>query len=389
MNQIKKYGLIILVLILGNHIKINAQKLSDKAQISLLTCNPGNDLYATFGHSAIRVKDPKKKIDWVYNYGTMDFSDPNFYIKFVRGYLNYQLSVNTMKQFMYEYRYYNRSVYEQVLDFNAEQKERIFEFLEFNRLPENKFYLYDFLFDNCATRIRDVFQDKIGGDSIVFYEDKYEKKTFRQIMKPYLAPKPWARYGINMILGSIADRDASVLESMFLPDAMKLAFSNASINNKPLVVSSRVLFEQKVVDDSSFFLFRPGSVFWILFFLLVIVTFLENKKGRNYRIVDSTFFFLVGVAGMICFLMWFATSHTATVKNWNILWAIPLHLFIAFMVFRKSKSKFLFYYFVVTCSLSVLTLMLFLVLPQEFDYASIPLILALSLRSFKLFRYYK
>lgn len=388
MNQIRKYCLVALVLLLSSNIKINGQKLSDKSQISLLTCNPGGDLYATFGHSAIRVKDLSKGIDWVYNYGTMNFSDPDFYIKFVRGYLNYQLSVNTMRQFMYDYQYYNRSVYEQVLDLSAEQKNRIFEFLEFNRLPENKFYLYDFLFDNCATRIRDVFKDKIGSDSIVFNEDKYKEKTFRQIMKPYLKSKPWARYGINMILGAIADRDATLLESMFLPDAMKIAFENASINNKPLVNSTKVLFEQKEVENSMIFLFRPGFVFWTLLIILIGFTMLENKKGKHYKLVDSVFFFLIGAAGMVCFLMWFATSHTATVKNWNILWAIPLHLFVAFMVFRKRKSKFLSYYFVLTCSLSVLTLLLFAVLPQEFDYASIPLILALSFRSFRLYRYY-
>ena len=127
-------------------LSAQSQTLSETAKISLLTCNPGTDLYSVFGHSAIRVKDQEKGIDWVYNYGTFDFNVPNFYMKFARGYLNYKLSVYPMKYFIEEYKRENRSIYEQVLVLNQSEKDEIFSFLEYNRQPENMFYMYDFFF---------------------------------------------------------------------------------------------------------------------------------------------------------------------------------------------------------------------------------------------------
>src|SRR5512137_1382494 len=144
MKHLKISILIYITVLISGFNSLKAQKLSNYAQISLLTCNPGSELYSVFGHSAIRVFDPEKGIDWVYNYGTFNFAQPGFYVKFVRGQLNYQLSVYPMLNFMEEYQAENRSVYEQVLDFSQTEKEKVFKFLEFNSLPENKYYLYDF-----------------------------------------------------------------------------------------------------------------------------------------------------------------------------------------------------------------------------------------------------
>lgn len=364
-----------------------AQKLSDNAQISLLTCNPGTDLYSVFGHTAIRVKDYDKGIDWVYNYGTFNFKTPNFYVKFVRGQLNYQLSVNHMGDFLREYQYENRSVYEQVMDLTKAEKEEVFNFLEFNRLPENMYYLYDFFFDNCATRVRDVFQKEMT-TGVQFDEEAYNPLTFRQMLKPYLEPQPWARFGINLVLGAITDREATLDESMFLPAYMKVAFDNGKIGNKSLVKSSKTLFEQQPIDEDILLITRPGFVFWTVLIIVLLITFLELKKKKTYKLVDFLIFLSVGAIGLILFLLWFATDHTAVVKNWNLLWAIPTHLFIAFMVFRKSKMAFLKYYFLISGILTVSSLVFWFLIPQQFDLAFIPIIIMASLRSFKLFQYY-
>ncbi len=381
---------IILCLVFGCQ-SLNAQILSKNAEISLITCNPGEELYSVFGHSAIRVKDVDKGIDWVYNYGTFNFDEPDFYVKFVRGFLNYQLAVYNMNDFLNEYHHENRSVYEQVLDLSPTDKDKVFRFLEINRLPENKFYMYDFFFDNCATRIRDVFQKELK-DNLRFDDSKYKEITFRQMLKPYLENHPWGRFGINLILGAIADRKGTLNESMFLPDYMKLAFGNSNFNdgeqNKPFVKSSKMLFEQTEVKPSILFLTRPGLVFWLVLLIVLYFTFLEIKKKVRYKLIDFLVLFFIGTVGTILFLAWFGTNHTAVVQNWNLMWAIPTHLFISFIVFRKANSKFLKYYFLVTGIITFSVLPCWMLIPQQFDLAFIPLILLSSLRSYQLFRYY-
>ena len=135
-----------------------AQELSTKARVMLLTVSPGHEeLYAAFGHSAIYIHDPEKHIDKVYNYGTYYYNQPHFYLNFARGYLLYGLSVSTYDRFQGYYAYFNRQVVAQVLDLSLEQRQQVFDFLENNALPENSMYYYDYFYDNCATRIRDVF----------------------------------------------------------------------------------------------------------------------------------------------------------------------------------------------------------------------------------------
>jgi len=390
MNTLKIKILSSLILIITLQ-SLNAQVLSENAEISLITCNPGKELYLAFGHSAIRVKDYDKGIDWVYNYGTFNFNVPNFYTKFLRGYLNYQLSVYSTSDFLMEYQYENRSVYEQVLNLTLDEKNKVFSFLEFNRQPENKFYLYDFFFDNCATRIRDVFQKELNG-KVVFDESKYESVTFRQMLKPCLENSPWGRFGINLVLGAIADRKGTLNESMFLPDYMKIAFANSSIKSSsktaPLIKSNNVLFEQTPNNQSISIFTRPGFLFWFILLIVLVFTFLEYKRKVTYKIIDFILLLIIGIVGIILFFMWFGTNHTATVKNWNLLWAIPSHLIVAFMIFRKSKSSFLKYYFLITGIITFSVLPFWTIIPQQFDLAFIPIILLLSVRSFQLYRLY-
>jgi len=386
-----KYSILIVFIFLI-YKPVNSQVLSNYAQISLLTCNPGEELYSFAGHSAIRVSDPEKGIDLVYNYGTFSFNQPGFYVKFVRGFLNYQLSVDTMRDFMMEYQEQNRSVYEQVLNLNQQEKDKVFEFLEFNAQPENKYYLYDFFFDNCATRVRDVFQKQLNG-KLQFSKENYSEVTFRKMLKPYLEPQPWARFGINLVLGSIADRPATLNESMFLPDYMNIAFENSKIVDGTVktnfVKSQTTLFEQKKADIKNPFYSCPGFVFTMMFLLVFILTYIEMRRQTYYKLIDFIVFLVIGIIGFILFFMWFFTNHTAVVRNWNLLWAMPTHLIFAFLVFKKSKSHLLKYYFMITGLLCFSVLPLWVVIPQRYDIAVVPLVLLVSLRSYQMFRYHR
>jgi hypothetical protein len=385
-----KINILIIIFFYSSQL-LNSQTLSNNSEISLITCNPGTELYSVFGHSAIRVYDPVNGVDWVYNYGTFNFNEPGFYMKFIRGYLNYQLTVYRMSDMLAEYNSENRSLYEQVLNLTQAEKQSIFEFLEFNRLPENKYYLYDFFFDNCATRIRDVFQKELK-EKLDFTNVNYNNITFRQILKPYLAPHPWSRVGINLILGTIADRPATINESMFIPDYMKMAFEQASIKGQSknkFVKAQSTLFVQKNIEENNPFYARPFFVLSVIFLLVFAFTFLEFRNQSYYKLIDFIVFLAFGLIGFLLFFLWFLTDHTAVVKNWNLLWAMPTHLIFAFLVFKKTKSAVLKYYFLVNGLLAFAVLPLWTILPQRFDIAFVPLILIVSLRSYQMFRFHR
>ena len=191
--------------------------LTQDAEISLITGEPGKELYTKFGHSAIRVHDPANGIDLVYNYGTFNFNAPGFYPKFLRGKLNYFLDVYEFKRMMLTYKYYNQSLYEQVIELTYDEKKAIYNFINTNYLPANKYYLYDFFFDNCSSRIKDVFQDILGPKLIFEDHDIKTNKTFRQLLDEFLNKSPWIDFGIDLTLGLPTDATATSEEYMFLP----------------------------------------------------------------------------------------------------------------------------------------------------------------------------
>ncbi len=360
---------------------------TDNLQISLITCNPGNELYSVFGHSAIRVIDRSKGYDKVYNYGTFDFNTPNFYLKFARGYLNYELTVSSMRRFMAEYRHTNRSVFEQVLILNDEEKQKIYNSLEYNAQPENKFYQYDFFFDNCATRIRDICSKEFAG-SLKFNAADYKAQTFREMILPYLEAHKWSRFGINLVLGQVADKEADLNDGMFLPDYLKMVFAGATFNDKLLCAPVQTLFKQTNTDNRTAFLKSPIFVFSAIFLLIALSTYFEIKRKKRFKLIDFMLFLSVGITGLILFLLWFATNHKAVVENWNLIWAVPIHLFVAFGLFRQRKSFWRKYYFLLVSIAAILVLPFWFIIPQHLDFAIIPILLMISLRAFRIFRYY-
>ncbi|MEO5581099.1 MAG: DUF4105 domain-containing protein, partial [Saprospiraceae bacterium] len=186
----------------------------DSLQISLLSCSPGEELYSIFGHSAFRVLDFTGKRDLVFNYGTFNFREKNFYLKFMQGKLNYLLSVEPYEDFIYSYSLENRIVYEQKFNLTREQKSQLFRDLQINAQPANRAYKYDFFWDNCSTRIRDKI-DHVFNQSITY--PVRPGIPFRDYLHRYLVYSPWSRFGIDLILGMPTDAIAQTREAMFLP----------------------------------------------------------------------------------------------------------------------------------------------------------------------------
>ena len=350
--------------------------LSNKAEISVLTCSPGNQLYSLFGHSAIRVIDPINKIDAVFNYGTFSFNE-GFYFNFAMGRLNYKLSVSPMSGFMREYQYENRGVTEQILDLDSAQKQNLLNFLDWNRQPENRVYLYDFFYNNCSSIIRDVLDTALTTE-ISFEDLNYASSpSYRNMIDSYLIYHPWGDFGIDLGLGTPCDKIPSAQEYLFLPDELDRAFDHAQIEGRPIVKEERILLTTDGLTFTWSFT-QPVPLFWILFGIIAVLSLWGLRKGKRMMFLDVIIFCAYGAVGALLFFLWFITIHTATANNLNMLWAWPIHILaIPFLWIERIRKPYFMAYGIVL----LLTLLSFPILPQMLHMAIIPIVLIGLIRS--------
>lgn len=361
---------------------IRAQQLSENSFISVITCGPGQtELYSAFGHSAFRVHDPELGIDYAYNYGVFDFSQPNFYLNFARGHNYYKLAVQDYRQFEYFYRYFNRYVHEQVLDLTRSQKQRLFDFLQWNALPENRSYRYDYFYDNCATKIPDVLK-KLFGDSLQFtFPHITTSYSFRQLTDLYLKYQPWGDLGIDLCLGLPMDKRVTPYEYMFLPDYVEAGLDYALLNKRPLVKQKNIVYAS-VPEEFSAAWFTPLNVFILLAVATLLLTVYDLRRKKLSYWYDRLLFGITGLIGIILLLLWTATDHWAAAWNFNLLWALPFHLVVVFLL--KRRKKWITIYFKVMVVILLALLVLWVWLPQQMHYALIPVIISLLMRSWTL-----
>jgi hypothetical protein len=360
-------------------------ELSENAQISVITCGPSQDqLYTAFGHSAIRVFDPARNFDAAYNYGVFDFDQPNFYLNFARGYLYYKLGVYSYQDFQAAYIYHNRFIHEQVLNLTAEQRQKVFDYLQNNALPENQTYRYDYFYNNCATKVRDVFVEALGND-VVKFDGSYVKTdyTIRNLTDIYLKKQPWGDLGIDICLGLPMDKKATPYEYMFLPDYVESGFDHATVaidgKSEPIVKRKNMIYEERPVDEGSSL---PHPLFFtapIALFALyrVYADFKRKNVGRTF---DVFLFGITGLLGLLLFFLWFFTDHEAAESNLNVLWAMPLHLIATIALF--TTAKWIKPYFLVTTIITFLLLISWPWLPQLMHYALLPIVLAQCFRAY-------
>ncbi len=351
------------------------------AQFSVLTCGPGTDLYATFGHSAFRLRDPRQGIDWVYNYGTFDFQTPNFYVKFARGKLPYALSKQTFDRFLYTYELEHRWVSEQVLDLSPAETRALYNYLEVNHRPENRFYHYDFLFENCATKIPEVLQKVLGNSLAYSFGHLEEPQTFRDLIQKNLRRNSWSAFGIDLALGAVIDREATGPQHAFLPEYVESQIGSATLEGAPLVRRERMILDIEPLPPVFYFTATP--LFWVLVLLgiTLVITWIDVRNGAQSRVLDFTLFFLTGVSGLVLFFLWFLTDHTATAWNANLLWAFPLNFAISlWMLFGRPEAHIFRPYLMGLLVCIGLVLLLWTFGVQQFSPITIPILTALVVR---------
>lgn len=371
--------LTVIVLFFSGKNALKAQADSCDLQISLLTCTPGAELYSTFGHTAIRVKSVT--FDIVYNYGTFEFDDPDFYSKFVKGKLPYFLSVEQYADFAYSYLYEKRGIEEQVLLLNCNAKQKLFDALKKNAQEENKFYRYDFLFDNCTTRAGDIITANCG-DSVLFNSILLSDiPTFRQLLYQYLdnGQQDWSKLGIDILLGSRLDRKVTNKEAMFLPDNLKKGMNVAFMKKERIATNDTVILASTAGPVIRTF-WTPFLIFSLLFLVIAILSFIKNKVANTTLVVfDRLWFLVTGLLGILLLYMWMGTDHAACRDNWNLVWAFPLHTILIFLNWRKEwVRKYFQYVFII----STLTILCWAFLPQQLNTALLPIVAITGLRSY-------
>ena len=317
-------------------------------ELSLITVYPGNAIYSAFGHTAFRYFDKENDLDILYNFGTFDFRDPKFVPKFVHGKLDYFLGVVHFKR---EFKNYslleNRSVVEQQLNLTPEEVAKIYAFLAENAMPENRYYKYDFIKDNCSTRIQTVLDKTLGSD--IIYDQaaiaEIGEKSYREYIRYYLKKFPWFDVGIQLALGMPLDQQVLPSDSFFLPALVHdIAAGSTLSDGRPLVASTKTLFRSSadpITDPLNDPLFDPKKINppFMLFTLMLAVELCLVYLGcikkkvwakKSLSCYEYTLVVLNFLFGVLVFYLWFISDHTATKWNLNLLWCSPLSIFFRF-----------------------------------------------------------
>lgn len=384
------YAFLFVLLFLNQATQAQTLSLSENAEVSILTVGPGKQLFDKFGHIGIRIRD--EGMDIVYNYGTYDFNTPNFYTKFARGKLLYKVDFDSFEGFLIRYQRQNREVKEQVLDISYADKMAFFRYLQNNAQPENQYYLYDFFFENCATKPRDVLKEVLG--EALKYDDSYlsEKFTFRELIQQNVSSNTWGSLGMDVAIGAVVDKEATPWQHQFLPAYVFEAAATATLERstkRRLIKETRSLNQVTPFREKSKFFTSPLFVFGLLGLLILFVTYKDHKKKSRSRYLDGFLFFCTGLIGIILCLLWWGTDHSATANNYNLLWAFPFSILLIIAVSKKRPKRWVGRYYIFLVLLLLLLTVHWLTGVQGFAIGFIPLFIALAIRYGYVIRYLK
>jgi len=341
-------------------------------------------VHSIYGHTAIRVIDPAYNYDAVFNYGVFNFDGPNFIYRFAKGETDYMLYAYPFNSFYESYKKDKRSIFEQELNLTTKEKQQLFDFLIWNTRKENREYRYNFFFDNCASRVRDVVEKQIDG-KILFPEKSKNPKTFRRLIKDYHSIDHWLNFGVDLVVCAPADRLATSYEEMFLPDYLMDHFANAKVKTteteRPLVGNTKTIYQAPPKDNSSFSLTTPFIVFGLVFHFFMFLSFYQFRKNKNYNWPDYLVYGFNGLMGVI--LLWFVmySEHPAMSPNYNLIWAMPLNLLFAVVWMIKKWRPITRYYHVFVSVWMLLFILIGQFLPQHFHIVFYFIVLMVLSRS--------
>ena len=379
MKRLENIFRIIFIAITGFYLSLTTQAQTDvkiemdSVEIGLITCSPHDEVYSLYGHTAIRYHDLRSGADWVFNYGIFNFKAPHFVTRFVFGLTDYELGIAPTMPFLEYYAQWGSGVTEQVLNLTSEDKEQITLALQVNYMPENRVYRYNFFYDNCSTRPRDIIEQNING-KIVYTPRADYTPTYREMVHAHTKGHPWTTFGNDLLLGIKSDFKTDMRQQEFLPDNLRFDFDHAFIEREgrqePLVKERRQLVPPGVQMTEQEFPLSPTLCGIILLIISLFVLTYEYVKKTTTRYFDILLMLLTGLAGVVLFVMIFS-EHPTTSINLQILILNPLALFFIWPVWKRRKTRWF--------AISMVLTILFLIGSFWQDYAEGMEFLALCL----------
>jgi len=374
------YSILLLVFI-NSSTRVFSQSNDNTIQIGLLTYSPGEELYSVFGHSAIRVRNTITNTDDVYNYGTFDFDNPKFYFGFFSGKLMYTLSKVPFALVLQQTQLENRSLIETPLNLSPAEKSKMVQLLRVNYLPENREYLYDFLYDNCSSKIMDVIIQSTT-DSLEYNQRVIPKKSYRRLINSYSKERPWIDIGIDFLMGTPADHRAKGTKISFLPDYLHLLLKNIRLKQefgfeKSLAQSDIV--HTYVQTKNTKVLIQPGVILWSLVLILIISAAFGTYIPGFFRILEKSILILFGCFGLLVIILWAATDHYIFNYNTDLLWANPLLLFIVFLKDSLKQLKIKVKLTYLTTILVLIGILTTMIIERNLNLSALAAIVAISL----------
>ncbi len=347
----------------------------------LITCGPGTETYSIYGHSALRIYNREMKTDLVYNWGVFDFSTTHFIWKFAKGKLNYMLAEDSFERFLQSYLFDKRWVQIQKLNLEPAEVEQLIALINENLKPENRNYRYDFYYDDCSTRIRDLLE-KILGNRLIYPPDETKnRQTFRNLTGSYQQFYPWLNFGIDLVIGTPGDKKANIRDKMFLPIEMQRGLSRSLVNHDgkmiPLLRNPENVLEfEAPLVKTNFFI---GPVFIFALILIAIILFFALNRGtKANKAVDIFIFSVYSVLSLLMIFFSFITNHEQTKKNLNIVWLSP---FIIICLLSIILNKKWYIWFKIVFILCLISFVIQIIFSGAFNSAFIPLIMILIIRS--------
>jgi hypothetical protein len=361
-------------------VRIFSQPSNDTT-VYLLTCGPGTETYSIYGHSAIRIEIPEMKSDLVYNWGVFDFNAKFFAWKFAKGRLDYMLDTEVLNDFLKEYYFEKRWVYSQKLNINKEETRKLIYLIKENLKPENIKYRYDFFYDNCSTRIRDLLEKSIGEKLKYPPPESGKLPTFRALVANYQNPYPWLKFGVDLLLGSPVDKKAAFRDRMFLPIDLKNGLSKSLVYRDgkmiPLLQNPEILLDFDAPVITQKLIISPPVIFAFFITLMLVVASLI-KTRKLIRIMDIFIFSVFSILSVLMIFFNFFTDHEQLRWNLNILWLNP---FIIVCLIHLIVDRAGIIWFRIVFITSVAFLGLHFLLPQAFNFSFYLLTVILLIRS--------
>ena len=297
-------------------------QLSKNTHVSVITCGTGNESYSLFGHTAIRVQDTVNAIDVVYNYGAFDFNTPNFVMKFIKGDLQYFAVAHSYPDFINQYQYEKRSVYEQELNIPVPLKQKLFDNLNASLASGESHYTYKFIDKNCTSMVVDIINKTL--DTVAIVKKADTDITYRAILYPYFDGHFYEKLGTSIIFGTKVDQLGT---QVFLPFELLKSLKKVSFQNHPLVQETKTTIEFKNEVPFSWWN-NPYTYIMLLSFIVFI-----NKKSINLLYIS-----IMAIIGLFFSFVGFYSSHLELGYNYNIALFNPTLLGVLYFYWTKNKK---------------------------------------------------